>query len=204
MLVPGCSGFDDGRFAEQYGAHSTRLLRAGFAVLRVDYLKARSVREACAARDAGTWEPQIADDIHQLARILPDDLNADQSRLYAIGWSMGGGGVLQALSLPASLRGAVALYPSCRAVRPWNNRIPTLLILAALDTIQPAASCESLVLTIGSPPSIAVRRFERAHHGFDIVRTPVVLEPRETAIVGANPDAATQAWADILRFLNGT
>lgn len=206
MLVPGCSGFDDVRFVEQYRAHSATLLRAGFAVVRVDYLKARSVREACAARDAGTWEPRIAADIHQLARRLPAALNAAGSRLFLVGWSMGGGGVLAALSVnssPAPFSGAVALYPSCRAVRPWGSGIRTLIMLAALDTIQPAAACESLVRSIGDPPSIAVRRFERAHHGFDIATAPVILEPRDTAIVAANPDAATQAWTEIVKFISG-
>lgn len=204
MLVPGCSGFDDARFKEQYDAHATRLLRAGFAVLRVDYLKARSVRDACADRDAGTWEPQIAGDIHLLTRDLPERLDADRGRLFLIGWSMGGGGVLRALPGPAVFKGAVALYPSCRAARAWNNPRPALLVLAAFDTIQPAAACESLVRESGSPSTITVRRFEGAHHGFDIVTTPVILEPRDAAIVAANPDAAAQVWTEILQFLKGT
>ena len=205
-LVPGCSGFEDGRFVEQYRAYSERLVAAGFAVVRVDYLKARSVVEACADRAAGTWEPRIAGDIGQLIERLPDILRADRSRVFVIGWSMGGGGVLTTLSKlsqanPFPFRGVVALYPSCRAVPAWSSRVPTLIMLAGLDNIQPASACEQLVRSIGSPPSVRMRRFERAHHGFDIMKEPVLREPRAAPTLGANPEAAAAAWRDIFKFL---
>jgi dienelactone hydrolase len=208
VLVPGCSGFDETRFAERYRAHTERLLAAGFAVVRVDYLKARSVREACAARDAAIWEPQIAADVGRLVQRLPEALQPDRSRIFVIGWSMGGGGVLTALSTlgqsnPFPFRRAVALYPSCRAARPWNVRLPTLIVLAGLDNIQPTVACDELIKSVGSLTAITVRRFERAHHGFDIIAQPVILEPRDTPTVAANPEAAAEAWDEIVKFLTG-
>ncbi len=206
VLVPGCSGFDDTRFAERYRSHSERLLAAGFAVVRADFLKARSVPDACADRAAGTWEPRIAADIGQLIGRLPGTLRADRSRVFVIGWSMGGGGVLVALSTPGQsspfpFRGAVALYPSCAAVPAWSVRVRTLIVLAGLDNIQPAAVCDQLVKSIGSPTSVVMRRFERAHHGFDIISEPVLLEPQNTPTVAAHPEAA--AGREILKFLGG-
>jgi dienelactone hydrolase len=208
LLVAGCSGFEDSRFAERYRAHSERLLNAGFAVARVDYLKARAVREACADRDAGTWEPQIAADIGQLIQHLPEALRADRSRVFVIGWSMGGGGVLAALSTLGQsnatlFRGAVALYPSCRAVSPWSVGVRTFIVLAGLDNIQPPIACDQLVKSTDNPKSVVVRRFERAHHGFDIITEPVVLEPRDSPTVAANPGAAAEAWSEIIKFLAG-
>lgn len=109
MLVPGCSGFDDARFAERYRVHAKRFLDAGLAIIKVDYLKARNLRDACADRDGGIWEPQIAADIHRLRERLADILRADGSRVAVIGWSMGGGGVLTALStIPDRFSRAVA------------------------------------------------------------------------------------------------
>ncbi len=208
VLVPGCSGFDDTRFAERYRSHWERLLAAGFAVVRVDFLKARSVHEACADRDAGTWEPQIAADIGQVIQHLPEALRADRSRIFVIGWSMGGGGVLTALSMLGQsnsflFRGAVALYPSCRAVSPWSVGVRTMIVLAGLDNIQPPIACDQLVKSIGNPKSVVVRRFERAHHGFDIMAEPVVLDPRDPPTVAANPGAAAEAWREIIKFLAG-
>lgn len=207
LLVPGCSGFDDARFAALYRAHFERLVRAGFAVARVDYLKARAVREACADRDAGTWEPQVANDIGQMIQHLPAALRGDRSRIFVIGWSMGGGGVLATLSrLRQSnanpFAGAVVLYPSCRAVSPWSVEVRTLMVLAGLDNIQPPVICDQLLKSADNPRSVVVRRFPRAHHGFDIVAEPVVLDPKEPP-TAANPAAAAEAWNEILSFLGG-
>jgi dienelactone hydrolase len=208
LLVPGCSGFDDTRFAERYRVHFERLLGAGFAVARVDYLKARAVREACADRDAGAWEPQVAADIGQVIQHLPEALRADRSRIFVIGWSMGGGGVLAALTMLRQsnafpFTGAVALYPSCRAVSPWSVEVRTLMVLAGLDNIQPPIMCDQLLKSAGNPSSVVVRRFGRAHHGFDIVTEPVVLDPRDPPTVAANPEAAAEAWSEIIKFLGG-
>jgi dienelactone hydrolase len=208
LLVPGCSGFDDDRFAERYRLHSDRLHAAGFSVARVDYLKARAVREACADRDVGAWEPQIAADIGQVIQHLPNAVHADRSRIFLIGWSMGGGGVLTALSTlresnSSPVRAAVALYPSCRAVSQWSPNVRTLLVLAGLDNIQPPVACERLLRSVGNPAAMVVRRFERAHHGFDIIAEPVVREPKDSPTVAANPEAAARAWSEIIGFLGG-
>lgn len=208
LFVSGCSGFEDARFADHYRAHSERLLRAGFAVARVDYLKARGVREACADRDAGTWEPRVAADIHEVVQHLPEILRADRARVFVVGWSMGGGAVLAALStlVPSAsspIAGAVALYPSCRAVSPWRSGVRTLIVLAGLDNIQPALLCDQLVESVGNPASVTVRRFDQAHHGFDIVGEPVIRDSRPSPTVAANPEAAAEAWREIAKFLRG-
>jgi dienelactone hydrolase len=101
------------------------------------------------------------------------------------------------------LKGAVALYPSCRAVSRWSVSVRTLMVLAGLDNIQPAIACDQLVKSIGNPKSVVVRRFERAHHGFDIIAEPVVLDPRDSPTVAANPRAAAEAWDEIITFLGG-
>ncbi len=206
-LVPGCSGFRNDRFRSRFDWYVEKLIERGFATVRIDYLGSRGVREPCADANTGIWEPRISADLEHAAKALATDARLDATRLFVVGWSLGGGGVLAYLSrLPhggaAAFCRAVVYYPTCRSVRHLNGRIPTLLFLPELDNIQPVSFCDSLMSALDDKKLVSVRRFESSHHAFDLVELPVMTVAAAQATVAANPAAAKIAWDELLAFFD--
>lgn len=198
LFISGCSGFAHPRAPFHYDRIAERFLSEGRAVVFADYVRAHGKADAC----RGVLSPRAVRD-YVLASIahLRSQSFVDRSTLDIIGWSLGGGGVLAALAAfdedaERHVRRAVALYPDCTGVERWRAAVPTLVMLAGLDVVQPPASCHR------SFPSarVTVRTFPRAHHGFDMTGLPTVLEPGLPALA-YDEASATAAWLEISRFL---
>jgi dienelactone hydrolase len=89
-------------------------------VVHVDYVAARRLTDAC-----GSFVPpdDVANDIFAVAKHLRSLPLVNPARIDIIGESLGGGGVLAALSRPGPgnippFRKAVVFYPVCRGVSP--------------------------------------------------------------------------------------
>jgi dienelactone hydrolase len=210
IAVPGCSGVSfvesggssgegsrvDDLFRQHYPRMSERFVKKGYAVILLDYLGAHGVDSACggevSVREVGEYVTATADFAKSLEVV-------DDSRITLVGWSRGGGGVLDALATVSqsdepSFSSVVAFYPNCHESRPWVSRIPTLLLLGAIDDIDPPEMCETVVANLADPSSVRVHKYEGARHGFDLSEAPPVMELGNGRSIGFNSEASTQAW----------
>jgi dienelactone hydrolase len=201
LFVSGCGGFSPPNYADR----ADRLVRSGYVVAYVDYLRARDIEDACEGSGESISVQEIGEYVVAAATELEQEPYVDGNRVFAVGWSLGGGGVLSALNLidPASspLTAVAGLYPACRGVRPWQAALPALLLLGEFDNIQPPEFCRALVQDV-KLAAVHVRTYSRAHHAFDAIELPVITEPRKGPTVGYNPQAAAEAWEMILKFFN--
>lgn len=218
LFVSGCSGFSE---PSLYARRAAKLVQEGYVVAYVDYLGAHGMKSACKPDYAKrTWTDehgprdgggqfitldQIGEYVLAAASELRTRPYVRADRVFAIGWSLGGGGVLAALRMirpeNSPLRAVVALYPACRGVPGWRESVPALIVLAALDNIQPPQFCQEFVAGLHASTPITIQTLPRAHHAFDADELPVVTHPATGPTVGYNPDAGARAWETIRKFL---
>ena len=217
VAIPGCSGVsldgpatDEGRpgdeadrlFRRHYMRMATRLADAGYGVVLLDYLSAEGVANTCSGEIApervGDYIAAALDFARSLSRV-------DASRLYVVGWSHGGAGVLAWLealgerSTPAS--GAVAVYPGCWGRRAWVSTLPVLVVLGEADDVTPPETCDAVLEQLAGGTRVEVRRYADARHGFDFTEGPEVLSIGGGMTVGRNPAAGEEAWDEVFEFL---
>jgi dienelactone hydrolase len=218
VAIPGCSGVslrgtetDDGRpgdeadrlFRRHYARMAERLRVGGFAVVLVDYLTAENTDNTCSGEISHDRVGEYVGASLNFARRLP---RVDPSRLFVIGWSHGGAGViawLQTLgegSSPA-VAGAVAFYPECRSRDVWSSTIPVLVLLGESDDITPPETCDKILRRLPVGTQVTSRRFAGARHGFDFTEGPEVLSIGGGMTVGRNANAGAKAWKEIFAFL---
>src|SRR5262245_48384843 len=131
LLVPGCSGFIARNGVNHYEERAIELQAAGYFVVFVDYLSRRNLTDCAGGRNVS--QADVAADILEAARWIKDQPQVATDKIFAIGWSYGGGGILAALAAMPSvepiLGRAVAYYPDCRGTRPWSSAGVTTLML---------------------------------------------------------------------------
>lgn len=202
LLVSGCSGFEHPRAPLHYFRIAERLRSEGNLVLFVDYVRARKLPTACsgAMSSAEVGDYALAAVEHARAMSV-----VDVNDLRLIGWSLGGGGVLAATQKlsrtnPRALRAAVALYPVCRDLHTLVSDVPTLMLLAGSDAIQPPALCHELVNRAADRMRIVVRTYAHAHHGFDMMGLPFTPVPGLPPLA-FDSAAAEAAWKEVSEFI---
>ncbi len=217
VAIPGCSGVsldgsatDEGRpgdeadrlFRRHYARMADRLRQGGFGVVLVDYLTAENVANTCSGEIAHERVGEYVAASLELARTLPQ---IDASRLYVVGWSHGGAGVigwLQTLGArTARVAGAVAVYPACGSRGPWVSSVPVLVLLGEADDITPPETCDEILAQLPDSTRVEVRRHADARHGFDFTEGPEVLSIGGGMTVGRNATAGEEAWEQIFAFL---
>lgn len=217
VAIPGCSGvslnspqsdqgrpghLDDVLFRLHYPSMAERLRDRGFAVLLVDLLNAEGVVNACSGEIPA---PTIAHYITAAINLARNQAFVDGSRIFVLGWSMGGGGLVAWLSdagiAQSRVRGAIAVYPGCGGREPIEADIPLLMLLGSADDIAEPEECEELVARSPSRHLITVKSYEGARHGFDIEDAPEVLDIGNGMTVGYQKHAAEAAWQETLAFL---
>ena len=200
LLVPGCSGFIARNGINHYEERAIELQAAGYFVVFVDYLSRRNLTDCAGGRNISQTE--VAADILEAARWIREQPQIATDKVFAIGWSYGGGGVLAALAAMSPgetiLARAVAYYPDCRGTKPWSSAgVTTLILLGAIDEVAIPALCDRVAKGV---PSTALRTivYPHARHGFDMRNLP---ERTEFGRLGYNPEAAKASWTTVLEFL---
>jgi dienelactone hydrolase len=199
LFVSGCAGFHP-TFAPNAYLHRAERLRAlGYIVVFVDYLGRRGLA-SCPDWIAGI---DVAGEVIAAATWLRAQPQVDPARVFAMGWSHGGGAILDALAVSAPeripFRRAVLFYPDCRLARPWRAPVPVLMHLAQADNVTPVWRCERVVQRASSA-LIKVLSYPDAHHGFDADELPA-RTAYGLGTVGYHPVAAAAAWEETQRFL---
>ncbi len=220
VAVPGCSGVsldgpatDEGRqgdeadrlFRRHYSRMAERLREGGFGVVLLDYLTAENVANTCSGEISYERVGEYVTVSVRSAAAMP---RVDPSRLYVVGWSHGGAGVIAWLqSLGASkspeVAGAVTVYPGCDTRGPWSTDVPVLVILAGADDIALPEPCEAILRNLPDGKQVQVLRYAGARHGFDMTEGPEILAIGGGMTVGRDPAAGEAAWEEILDFLRG-
>lgn len=195
LLVPGCGGITAARLER-----AEELVRRGYLVVFVDYLSARGLETAC----RGEVSPgDVAGDIRATSAHLRSRPDVRSRAIGAVGWSLGGAGVLTTLvgaemDRQPPVDAAVAFYPVCRGLHPWKINVPTLVLLAGRDDIAPPALCEDLI--VRGAGRVEIRMYPEARHSFDMTDLPPPAPSRAFPgrTVGFDADAARRAWDDVL------
>ena len=200
LLVPGCSGFIARNGINHYEERAIELQAAGYFVVFVDYLSRRNLTDCAGGRNIS--QAEVAADILEAARWIREQPQIATDKVFAIGWSYGGGGVLAALAAMSPgetiLARAVAYYPDCRGTKPWSSAgVTTLILLGAIDEVAIPALCDRVAKGV---PSTALRTivYPHARHGFDMRNLP---ERTEFGRLGYNAEAAEASWTTVLEFL---
>ena len=200
LLVPGCSGFVARNGINHYDERASELQAAGYVVVFVDYLSRRHLTDCAGGRDVSHAE--VAGDILEAATWIRGQARVASEKIFVIGWSYGGGGVLAALKVmpqePPLLAKAVMYYPDCRRAMSWSSTsVSVLMLLGGMDEVALPALCDRAMK--GAPPdSLRSVLYPNARHGFDMRSLP---ERAEFGRLGYNADAAKASWSTVLAFL---
>ncbi len=184
-----------------------RFNAAGYTVLMLDSFTPRGVRSMCAPKNfqASVYAARPLDALGALA-FLKAQPGVDPERIGVMGWSEGGGVVLNTLRNPlaSGFRAAVAFYPaSCtpgRIGRAYQTPVPLLVLIGESDVWTPAVPCAAALERVQGGAPITVRTFPNAYHDFDWPDLPVHEVPAFRTNAGVVPIEGTNpaARADVL------
>ncbi len=195
LFVSGCSGFVKLGDVDIYAEKAEAMSAAGYFVVFVDYLGKRNLANCT----KGIPHATAAQDMVQAAAWAKQQQGVDGNRVYAIGWSYGGGVVIAALDAGMPLNKAVMLYPDCRSAQPWSAPVPALVLFGDQDTVAPPALCDSTVK--GAPAgSLRVITYPNSYHAFDARGLPAKTT-YAFGTIGYNEAAGKAAWSEIAAFL---
>jgi dienelactone hydrolase len=199
LLVPGCSGFVPVNGVNLYEERAAELQAAGYLVVFVDFVGRRNLSNC-----GHVSKTEVGADILEAANWTRAQAGIDPGRIFVIGWSYGGGGVLAALAAmqagPPAFAKAVTYYPDCRGAKPkLAAGVPMLMLVGTIDDVAPASLCDAVVKG-AAPGGVRVIAYPNARHAFDSRGLPERTEyPFGT--LGYNAEAARDSWRAVLDFL---
>lgn len=186
VAMHGCEGLktSSGSIRPPLEEWGNRLAKGGFLVLFPDSYSSRGLSSQC--RDK---TPKIRPDRERVADIhaardwLQQQDFARKDRIALLGWDNGAIAVLWAIrpnhepdDEHPDFRSAAVLYPGCRRLNEtaWSARVPTLILIGALDDWASAKSCEQMVAGArGRSARAVIVKYKGAHHAFDRDNQPV-------------------------------
>jgi dienelactone hydrolase len=211
VLLHGCGGF-----------HSTmiswadRLQRFGYAALAVDSFGPRGIDDHCGGFVDRTTDAYAA------LRYLATRPFVRASHVAVMGFSQGGGAVLEALEKglveqrsPEKFRAGVAFYPPCQYASGIMTA-PVLVLIGGADDWTPSSSCEAMAagrVELGAPrkpgdrSSIELVVYPGVHHGFDQVELSLAPTRGVTFLghrIEYSEDATKNAIVRVRDFLQRT
>lgn len=224
VFLHGCGGLYNraGRIESREREWARRLNDAGITVLMVDSLGSRDHGEMCApAHFVAAIYRARAYDAYAALRYLQALPEVRADRVGVMGWSQGGGTLLNTIratspARPASLpdgdfRAAVAFYPaSCNTKRQggsWASPVPLLALIGARDVWTPLAPCQALMNSLAEGTEASLQAYPNAYHDFDWPDMPVHEVPAfrtrdgVVPIEGTDPEARADAQQRVMAFL---
>ncbi len=172
LLVSGCNGFAPRTAPRIYTDLAEGWRARGYVVVFVDYLAARGMNRCPSIAPA-----DLGKDVLAVASYLQTQPLVDPERVSAIGWSLGGSGVLAALDPiepgeRSPLHAVVAYYPVCGTLEPWRAKVRTLVLMGANDKMALPAICQQLFARLPPDTPLETRVYADAGHGFNLPEPP--------------------------------
>jgi len=205
VLAPGCGGFHDQYSPPVFDQYRKRLVDDGFVVVNVDFTKGHNIPACASDKGLLITQDDYGRDILNAVADLKKNSFVDPARIHLLGWSYGGGAVLNGLALAEGqpdvmIKSVVAYFPFCAAVRPWKQPVPVLVLRGDADDIAPFGMCLSAVRGALDNKSMREVVYPGALHSFDQFTVP---QPVKDAMGthGYNEAAAKGAWAETEKFL---
>ncbi|HLH93156.1 MAG TPA: dienelactone hydrolase family protein [Xanthobacteraceae bacterium] len=199
------------------------LVKAGFVVLLPDSFGSRGLGSQCGVRRRAvrSSRERVAD-ANAARHWLQAQTYIEPRHVTLLGWSTGANTVLWTVRRRIALaetnandidfRSAVALYPGCGRLdnAGWSARIPTLILIGAIDDWTPAPACQHMVAGArGRSAGTSIVVYPGAYHDFDHPNRPVglrngvALSASSTGTVhsGTNPVARADALKRVPEWL---
>jgi dienelactone hydrolase len=204
LFVSGSSGFAPSIAPQAYTRAAESWLSRGYVVVFVDYLAARHL--ANCPNSAMLTLVEIGKDILAAASYLRTQPFMIPTRITAVGWSLGGGGVLAALGQINSGRD----QPAAFAYRLLSLLPRPAAVACDGSGAEPhggrrwdcaAGTVSAGLRTVAAGTPIEARTYPEARHGFD-TQEPPPFARFGNEIVGYNAAAAEAASRDIDKFMN--
>jgi len=218
----GCTGlFRNGAVAPRYRDWAQHLTKAGFVVLYPDSYGSRGLGSQCTVRNGAvrTDRERVAD-ANAARRWLQHQPYVEPDKVALLGWSNGGISVLWAVRRlaaarkddTADFRSAVALYPGCRRLdnAAWSARIPTLILIGAVDDWNSPKDCQRMVAGArGRSAGTSIVVYPGAYHDFDHPSRPLQVrsgyafssDGSGRVHTGTNPAARADALRRVPQWL---
>jgi dienelactone hydrolase len=165
----GCGGLT----AERRARDAEQFTSWDYVILEVDSFATRGIKDACAGQQIPARQADAMGALIYLSKVP----FVDPSRIAVVGYSQGGGAVLNVASVQAAplfemppnvkYKAAIAYYPICGAAAD-ELTIPTLILVGELDDWTLAADCRRLMQRWtgkGAPLKLVI--FPEAYHSFD-------------------------------------
>lgn len=186
VALSGCEGLkkETGNIRAVWDEWGRRLSATGFAVLFLDSDSSRGQPPQChdkpLHRDktatVGPDRERVAD-VRAARDWLQQQAFARKDRIALLGWDSGAIAVLWAVRPNVEpdderpdFRSAAVLYPGCQRLNDtaWSARVPTLILIGALDDLTPAKTCEQMVAGArGRSARAVIVKYRGARHAFD-------------------------------------
>ncbi len=172
-----------GAVRNKYRDWAQLLVKAGFVVLFPDSYGSRGLGNQCANRSRSVRpERERVADANAARHWLEQQPDVQPNRVSLLGWSNGGVSVLWTVrpqhrhDEKPDFRSAVALYPGCGHLysTAWSTRVPTLILIGALDDVASAQECERMVAGAkGRSARVSIVVYPGAFHDFDHPNRPL-------------------------------
>jgi dienelactone hydrolase len=185
VAMHNCAGLmnTSGTMRTRYRDWAQQLVKMGFIVLFPDSYGARGQGSQCGDRNQTIRsDHERVADAAAARRWLQQRADVKGDRISLLGWSNGGTSVLWTVrprgkhEERGDFRSAVAFYPACRRLdsTAWSARVPTLILIGALDDWSSAPECERMVAGAkGRSARASIVVYPGAFHDFDHPSRPL-------------------------------
>jgi dienelactone hydrolase len=179
VAMHNCAGLMNpaGTMRTRYRDWAQQLVKMGFVVLFPDSYGPRGLGGQCGDRNQATRsDHERVADAAAARRWLQQRGEVKGDHISLLGWSNGGTSVLWTVrprgkrDERGDFRSAVAFYPACRRLdsTAWSARVPTLILIGALDDWTSPQECERMVAGAkGRSARASIVIYPGAFHDFD-------------------------------------